>query len=310
MMTAADHAELHRRYVALAGSIRALAYQSGLVEDLASVALDVLAIADFHHQMSHLLAEKEREMKVKKMRRFVLLFIVIVALLGAVSFVSAQDATDEPLPTVVLGTAIPERTPEPAAEPVGENLSDVVVPVERTAEGLLNVIWGALGAFITAPFTLFVVSLLKRWRILDEVSSKTLAFVVAGILVIATWIARYFGFEVQLDSFYKTATIVGPVIMQFVLTLLRSSEQYSQALMDNTAIVSYQRPDQPSSLKSFVRTPPPGEHGQGLVEYALILVLVAVVVIVVLALLGPAIGNVFSQIVNAIDPNAMAAPSG
>jgi pilus assembly protein Flp/PilA len=37
-------------------------------------------------------------------------------------------------------------------------------------------------------------------------------------------------------------------------------------------------------------------QGQGLVEYALILVLVAVVVIVVLALLGPAIGNVFSEI--------------
>jgi pilus assembly protein Flp/PilA len=40
--------------------------------------------------------------------------------------------------------------------------------------------------------------------------------------------------------------------------------------------------------------------GQGLVEYALILVLVAVVVIVILALLGPAIGGVFSTIVNAI----------
>jgi pilus assembly protein Flp/PilA len=40
--------------------------------------------------------------------------------------------------------------------------------------------------------------------------------------------------------------------------------------------------------------------GQGLVEYALILVLVAVVVIVILALLGPAIGGVFSRIVTAI----------
>jgi pilus assembly protein Flp/PilA len=36
--------------------------------------------------------------------------------------------------------------------------------------------------------------------------------------------------------------------------------------------------------------------GQGLVEYALILVLVAVVVIVILTLLGPAIANVFSSI--------------
>lgn len=37
------------------------------------------------------------------------------------------------------------------------------------------------------------------------------------------------------------------------------------------------------------------EHGQGLVEYALILLLVAIVVIVALALLGPAIGNLFSN---------------
>jgi pilus assembly protein Flp/PilA len=44
----------------------------------------------------------------------------------------------------------------------------------------------------------------------------------------------------------------------------------------------------------------PREEGQGLVEYALILVLVAVVVIVILALLGPAIGNVFSNIVESI----------
>lgn len=40
----------------------------------------------------------------------------------------------------------------------------------------------------------------------------------------------------------------------------------------------------------------PQEEGQGLVEYALILVLVAIVVIAVLLLLGPAIGNVFSRV--------------
>jgi len=42
------------------------------------------------------------------------------------------------------------------------------------------------------------------------------------------------------------------------------------------------------------------QKGQGLVEYALILVLVAIVVIVILSLLGPAVGNVFSQIYRAI----------
>lgn len=42
----------------------------------------------------------------------------------------------------------------------------------------------------------------------------------------------------------------------------------------------------------------PREEGQGLVEYALILVLVVLVVIVILAMLGPAIGNLFSNIVS------------
>lgn len=41
----------------------------------------------------------------------------------------------------------------------------------------------------------------------------------------------------------------------------------------------------------------PREKGQGLVEYALILVLVAVVVVVVLALLGDSISNLISNIV-------------
>jgi pilus assembly protein Flp/PilA len=40
--------------------------------------------------------------------------------------------------------------------------------------------------------------------------------------------------------------------------------------------------------------------GQGLVEYAIILVMVAVVIIAILALLGPNIGNVFSRITSSL----------
>ena len=57
---------------------------------------------------------------------------------------------------------------------------------------------------------------------------------------------------------------------------------------------------QGGSMKALWQAFSSDESGQGLVEYALILVLVAVVVIVILALLGPAIGNVFSNIVNNI----------
>ncbi len=41
----------------------------------------------------------------------------------------------------------------------------------------------------------------------------------------------------------------------------------------------------------------PREEAQGLVEYALILVLVAIVVIAILLIMGPVVGNVFSNIV-------------
>lgn len=44
--------------------------------------------------------------------------------------------------------------------------------------------------------------------------------------------------------------------------------------------------------------PPIGlPKGQGLVEYALILMLVALIVIVILSIMGPAVGNMFSNVV-------------
>jgi len=44
----------------------------------------------------------------------------------------------------------------------------------------------------------------------------------------------------------------------------------------------------------------PREEGQGLVEYALILVLVSIAVIIILGILGDQVGDVFSRIVSAL----------
>jgi len=41
----------------------------------------------------------------------------------------------------------------------------------------------------------------------------------------------------------------------------------------------------------------PREEGQGLVEYGLILLLVAIVVIAILVMLGPVVGNLYSNII-------------
>ena len=52
----------------------------------------------------------------------------------------------------------------------------------------------------------------------------------------------------------------------------------------------------------FLRTPlqikRTTEEEQGLIEYALILVLVVIIVFVVVALLGPWVGNMYSNVVN------------
>lgn len=42
----------------------------------------------------------------------------------------------------------------------------------------------------------------------------------------------------------------------------------------------------------------PREDGQGLVEYALIILFVAIVVVAVLLIFGPAVGNLYSTVVN------------
>lgn len=44
----------------------------------------------------------------------------------------------------------------------------------------------------------------------------------------------------------------------------------------------------------------PKEKGQGLVEYALIIVLIAIVVIVILVVVGTQVSNVFSRIASAL----------
>ena len=44
----------------------------------------------------------------------------------------------------------------------------------------------------------------------------------------------------------------------------------------------------------------PGEEGQGLTEYGMIIVLVAILVVLILVFIGPAVGNMFSSVIEGI----------
>ena len=48
--------------------------------------------------------------------------------------------------------------------------------------------------------------------------------------------------------------------------------------------------------KLFKKLNQPEEEGQGLMEYALVLMLIAVVVIAILVVLGPKVGSIFSSV--------------
>ena len=54
------------------------------------------------------------------------------------------------------------------------------------------------------------------------------------------------------------------------------------------------------SERNYIMLFAPKEKGQGLVEYAIILALVAIIVIAVMRLLGPKIGDTFSDINDAL----------
>lgn len=216
---------------------------------------------------------------------FIGIFILLALLIGVIA-VSAQDAT--PIPPTLAPIITAESTLEPAPPPLD------VIPVERAGYELLATIIAIIGSVASAPATLFVVSVLKRVPFLNAIPARTLQIVIAGILVVGVWAARFFGIEVQFNSLLSTIQVAGPVLLQFVLTLLGSHAAYSYASFNDVPIIGYTRPQKIAMMgRSY-------EKGQGLVEYALILVLVAVVVIVILALLGPAIGNIFSNIVGNI----------
>jgi len=251
-------------------------------------------------------------------------FVVLIALFSLFLFAGVLAAQDEtPVPTIEATltpepTVVVDVTPPPPAEPSPLP----VLPVGDAADALLTTILVTiLGTAISSPFVTFVVSQLKQIKLLNDIPSARLAAYVAAFAVVITWLATQFGFDAQLNKVLQLILVVGPPIMQFVGSLVGSGVIYNFARSHNIAVVGAGRPQKLDSANYPVWQPPvdlakpqgthgEGLRGQGLVEYALILVLVAVVVIVILALLGPAIGNVFSNIVYQLENPGAVPPTG
>lgn len=162
------------------------------------------------------------------MKRKLLLFLIPFVLI--ISPVMAQDAT-------------PTAEPPPVVTPAPDELPPIA-PVEDAANALLTTIVQIIAAsgLISAPITVFLVSVLKRIDSGGLIPSNYYAVVIAGILMVVLWLARWLGVETQVSGLFNLVGVAGPMILNFILTLLGASAFYNVAKSQNTPILSYQRP--------------------------------------------------------------------
>lgn len=152
-------------------------------------------------------------------QRTVIFILVVLALLVGVSILHAQDVT-----------------PTPPSSPLD------VIPVGEAGNQLMTALLAIIGSVFSAPLTLLVVSWLKMIPLLDAIPARTLQLLVAVVLVVLTWITTFFGLTPQFNSLLNALQVAGPVVLQFVLTILGSHTAYNYASRHELPIIGYQRP--------------------------------------------------------------------
>jgi len=210
-LTADEHRALYDQCVRLAGEIYLTTHQVG-------VALEVLEIGNIHLQTSMMLDRKATLMKKRTV--FIVLFVLLAMVLG-VTILHAQDVT---------------ATPTPPSSPLD------VIPVGEAGNQLMTALLAIIGSVFSAPLTLLVVSWLKMIPLLDAIPARTLQLLVAVVLVVLTWVTTFFGLTPQFNSLLNALQVAGPVVLQFVLTILGSASAYNYASRHELPIIGYQRP--------------------------------------------------------------------
>lgn len=208
-LTADEHRARYDQYVKLAGDIYLTTHHVG-------VALEVLEIGNIHLQTS---VELDRKATLMKQRTVFFILFVLLALLVGVSILHAQDVT-----------------PTPPSSPLD------VIPVGEAGNQLMTALLAIIGSVFSAPLTLLLVSWLKMIPLLDAIPARTLQLLVAVVLVVLTWVTTFFGLTPQFNSLLNALQVAGPVVLQFVLTILGSASAYNYASRHELPIIGYQRP--------------------------------------------------------------------
>ncbi len=167
------------------------------------------------------------------------IFIIVALLLGAIAMPAiAQESTPEPVPTEPVEPPVEE--PEP---PVEDELPEIPVPPIDVAGGLLlGVVIQVLIGLLDSPVVTGLVGILKRWRLLDAVSSQTLQLVVAGAFAVLWWVLSALGYETEFRTAYEFLLGFIPLVAGLLFRQLGSAALYHAARDQNVAVFGYQRP--------------------------------------------------------------------
>jgi type III secretory pathway component EscS len=151
------------------------------------------------------------------MRQMVTVFILFLFIVGIYPGFAAPLAQDAP--------------PDPALPITDLNIA---------GETLLNAIAAILIGALNAPLTTTIVGLLKRVKALEQFSSQTLSFVVAGLLWTVGTIMIAFGYGVQFNATTDFLTEFLPLFSGLVTNLAAGHAIY-EAAKNKVPVVGYQR---------------------------------------------------------------------
>ena len=165
------------------------------------------------------------------------IFIIVALLLGAIAMPAiAQESTPEPVPTEPVEPPVEEP-------PVEDELPEIPVPPIDVAGGLLlGVVIQVLIGLLDSPVVTGLVGILKRWRLLDAVSSQTLQLVVAGAFAVLWWVLSALGYETEFRTAYEFLLGFIPLVAGLLFRQLGSAALYHAARDQNVAVFGYQRP--------------------------------------------------------------------
>jgi uncharacterized membrane protein YgdD (TMEM256/DUF423 family) len=133
------------------------------------------------------------------------------------------------LPTFEMNESLPEPDTLPIADPA------------VAFDMLIKLISSITVGFASAPFTVVLVSLLKRWPALEHISAPAITFAVGVVLWVGSAIAGALGYSIQFDTLLDAATTILPALAGLFAVLIGAPALHQLSAKADVKLLGYSR---------------------------------------------------------------------